>query len=524
MKNKNKRIIVGGLILLVISSCMVALPFVDIWPFTLRHEEEEKITPTESVSSQNITAPVSEVTIYSNGMAFVKRTGNFDSGGEKGIFELVLSNFTQPIEDSLLIYDDKGSIKEWYIRKSKKVKEVKENFTRSFDEILNESLGKQIKVKLMNNSFTGKLVWLGQREKLGIEFDGRGILFLNLEDIKEILIYGANVSKRIKTENKTTIIPELVIKEVSLGKGIHNFLLSYLRTGANWRVNYKFYTNSEKEEGFGTLQSWAFVTNNAAENWENVLLKLVVGYPNIIRYYQPIYKPRYYEYKAKEAMDIQAIAPPTAVEEEFTPETVGEYCIYTLEEPITINLSQSKNLPIFSKDEVKFKRKYRWNANLGNDAYKIYEINNTLDVPWAEGVFSIYLKGEFEGQDKIKYTPKESLVEIKVNKAPDIVVKKEILEKTQEKGEEVISGGGWPRKYATKTYYKVRLSLENHKDTDATLVIKDEMQRGDEVNLISATIKPEVKLYSLKWDNLKLKGWGKREIEYEYEVKNWYVR
>ena len=466
--------------------------------------------------AKNFEAPVKEVTIYSNNMAFVRRVGNFD--GKTGIVQINLLNFTQPVQDSLFVYDDKGKIREWYIHDFEKVEEVKDSYTRSFEEILNESIGKEIQVMCSNETITGKLLWVWN-EKLGIEKNG-GVLFLNLQDMEGMFVPGIDVSK--KPENKTVVVPELVIKEIS-EQGKHNVLLAYLRSGANWNANFKFYLETEGEEGFGTLQSWAFVENNAQEDWSDVKMKLVVGYPNIVSYISPYTTSYNYNrnYAYEKTMDMTIAGAAPAVQESVTQSSVGDYYVYTLDETVSINSSQSRNLPIFS-ETVKFKRKYLWNANLENAAYKIYEINNTLQVPWAEGVFSVYLGSEFEGQDSIEYTAKEAGVEVKVSKAPDIVVKKETLEKTTEEGYD--DPVNYPRTYTTKTYYKVRLTIESHKTSDATMLIKDEMQQGDQVNFITGTIKPEMKLYSLKWNNLKLKNGEKKIIDYEYEVKNSYMR
>ncbi|MEM2918439.1 MAG: hypothetical protein QXY62_02960 [Candidatus Altiarchaeota archaeon] len=517
-----KKIFIWLFIILIFSVAVMAA-FGDIFNFVKR-QPEVKDTSLAKERNYSINAPVISVTAYSNNIAFIKRHGTFNSDENAEVIVLEILNFTQPIKDSLLIYDDKASLKEFYFKDVEKIEEIKENVTPEFEEILNESLGKEIKVKIDNNSFIGKLVWLSkEKDKIGIEYLD-GVLFLNLYDVKEFLIPNANVEKREKSENNSVIIPALIIKEIPTYKGMHNLFLSYLREGINWDVNYKFYINSEKDEDFGTLQSWAFVKNNGNENWNNIELKLVVGYPNIIIYYsyRPVYAPAptYRAQYLKEAAVYEEVGAPF-VEEELVPESLGEFCIYSFEEPVTINASESKNLPIFSRD-IKFKRKYLWNANLANEVYKIYEINNTLDAPLAEGIFSVYLKGEFEGQDKIKYTAKKASVEVKVAKAPDIIVKKEILERKEEKLPEEYSTT-YGRTYATKTYYKVKLSLENHKDSDVTMLIKDEMQSGSEVNLLSSTIKPtEIKLYSLKWDNLKLNAWEKKEIIYEYEVKKYY--
>lgn len=516
---KNTRKIFIWLFMFFVFSVVAIAAFGDVFNF-IQPKSEIKEAALQKEKNYSINAPVIAVTVYSNNMAFIKRYGNFNSDENGKVISLEILNFTQPVENSLFIYDDKASLKEFYFKDVEKVEEIKENSTPEFEEILNESLGKEIKVKIDNNSFIGKLVWLSKdKDKIGVEISD-GVLFLNLYDIKEFLIPKVNVSKRESSKNSTVIMPTLIIKEIPIEKGTHNLFLSYLRNGITWNTDYKLYINSEKDEDFGTLQSWALVRNNGNENWNNIALKLVVGYPNIV-YYRPFYTPTptYRQYLEK-ALAYEVVAGAPSVEEQLTPESLGEFCVYTLEEKVTMNASESKNLPIFSRD-IKFKRKYLWDAKLGNEVYKIYEINNTLDVPWAEGVFSVYLKEEFEGQDRIKYVAKKANVEVKVAKAPDIIAKKEILERKEEKlpGEYTTYG----RAYTTKTYYKVKLSLESHKDSDAVMLIKDEMQSGAEVNLISSTIKPtEVKLYSLKWDNLKLKAWEKKEIIYEYEVKNYY--
>ena len=224
----------------------------------------------------------------------------------------------------------------------------------NFEEILNESLGRNILISYDNKTLSGKLIWFWNSDKgnrrIGIEHKN-GILFINLDDVDEIFILDImNISKRTKFINKTFIVPELVIKEISKSQGVHNVLISYLRSGATWNANYKLYLdmeNKESYEGYGTLQSWAHVENNANEDWNDVIIKLVVGYPNMVPYYVP-YKygvPLLYEKSANLMRTTTTPAP--GVAETLKPSFTGEYCIYTINEKTSINHSESKNFPIF---------------------------------------------------------------------------------------------------------------------------------------------------------------------------------
>ncbi|HDH41617.1 MAG TPA: DUF4139 domain-containing protein [Candidatus Altiarchaeales archaeon] len=476
--------------------------------FVLLHD----VMAAESARSTEIKVPVDSVTIYGNDMAFVKRGTAVDL--DKGILEIRVLNLTKPILDSLFIYDSKGSLFDWYHHvKTERVREYVEK-TLSFDEILKNSVGSEIEVNTYSNrSLQGELTWVGAG-RIGILGDD-GVLFINRRDIRDIFIYGAE-TRETKEINKTISIPELVFKERS-EKGRHDIKISYLTWGANWKVDYKFYTDSDEKTGKGTLQAWSIISNQVGEDWDDVRMKLVVGYP-LVLYPRAIPTPirRDYVYKAM-AMEAEAALAAPTVEERFVSESIGEYCVYELMDRVTLKKGETRYFPIFSK-EVEFRKRYLWDTSNGEVTYKIYEIENTLENPWAEGIFSVYVKGNFQGQDRIRYTAKKDRAEVKTTKAPDVVVKKTILE-TETFPEYAETYRGKTR-YARTTYYKVNLTVENHRDEGIDLRIRDHMTSGHRVELKSSTITPRRILNTLIWDITMPKG-DKKTIIYDYEVTNW---
>ncbi len=468
-----------------------------------------------NITSKEISVPVTSVTIYGNDMAFINRNSVVNLDG--GILELKIVNFTKPILDSILINDNNGRILEWHYHTKKSTVTEYRNRTLNFNEILENSTGKEIKVEVYGNkSLYGELAWVGD-DKIGIKSDD-GVLFINRKDIKEILIYGA-ITKEVVEVNKTLSIPELVFREES-NKGEHDIEISYLAWGANWKSDYKFYTNSEAKKGTGILQAWAIITNNI-ENWSNINMKLVVGYP-IVLYPKTIPSPSPYgglKYALAKAESIADYTPPN-VAERFIAESIGEFCVYELKEKVTLKKGETRYFPLFS-GEVEFNKKYLWDTKQGNDVYRIFEIKNSLDNPWAGGIFSVYIKGNFQGQDRIDYTAKDDKVDVKISKAPDINVNKEIMEKITypEKGEKI----GHRIRYSQITYYKVNLTVENFRDEEIDIKIIDYLNSGNQVILKSSTIEPKRILNSLIWE-ITLPKNGRKEIIYEYEVKNWYYR
>ncbi|QLJ52481.1 MAG: hypothetical protein Sv326_0306 [Candidatus Fermentimicrarchaeum limneticum] len=446
----------------------------------------------------SVQVPVTDVTVYSNGIAFVKRDRSLDlTAGE---LSLLIKNFTSSaVVESVSVSDDKGSVRE--IARYSNVRTKNETKYLTFEEILNESIGSNVTALTKNGLKGGVLSWFGS-DRLGITA-GNKFTVLKFEDIEE---FEAPISKYKKDVEVNETEKGLRIDELSTA-GSHKISVSYLNPGVSWSANYKYYMTSDTDTGEGTLQAWAGISNNAGEDWKDVKLRVAVGYPHMLSYGSLV------DYTRKQITNAGGMAYASeaapAIISDFVSAFVGEYYIYTLSEPATINDGETRNLPLFD-GAVKFKREYIWDT-AWERPHKVYKLNNSLDQSWAAGTARIYLNGEFIGEDSIKYTPKLKEAEVTVADVPEIVVKKLVN-----------STSGQEYQHARTTTYKVSLNVENRKDERVELRVRDWMNSGDVVTLLTSNPTAERKEQNkLEWKITLNKG-ESRTIEYTYTVTNYY--
>lgn len=446
----------------------------------------------------SVQIPVTDVTIYSNGIAFVKRDRTLDLAA--GELSLLIKNFTSSaVVESVSVSDDKGGIRE--VARYTIVRSKNETKYLTFEEILNESIGSNVSALTKNGLRSGVLSWFGS-DSLGITA-GNKFTVLKFEDIEE---FETPISKYKKDVEVNETEKGLRIDELSTA-GSHKISISYLTPGVSWNAHYKYYINSDTDSGEGELQAWAGISNNAGEDWKDVKLKVVVGYPHMLSY------GSFVDYARKQLTNIGGVAyaaeAAPSVISDFVSAFVGEYYIYTLSEPATLNDGETKNMPLFG-NIVKFKKEYIWDTRWERP-HKVYKLNNSLDQSWAAGTARIYLNGEFIGEDSIQYTPKLKEAEVTVADVPEIVVKKLVNSTT-----------GKEYSYSRTTTYSVVLTIENRKDERVKLTVRDWMNSGDVVTLIASN--PPAKREEqnkLEWEVELGKG-ESRAISYTYTVTNYY--
>lgn len=452
-------------------------------------------------SGTHISVPVEEVTVYSNGFSSVLRSG--DETISLGDVELLLENFTHSaIMASISVSDSGGSVYEIGLYEKERIET--RNFSRllSFQELLNKSIGKKISLTINGEEKDVTLLWY-DGGMIGIN-DGNGINVLPVEKADQIYLPILKYDKT-EQENKTIYERGLRIREDSRVSG-HSLDINYIVSGATWDPNYKYYIEGDEQSGVGRFHGWAEVTNGAGEDWENITLSVVVGYPHIVSYI-PYPYPFYME-RGLGVMEKAAapdIAPSVGIAQ------VSEYTVYTIKLPISLKSGEVSNYPLFDRP-IFFKREYVW------DTYwemprRVYKLNNTGEESWASGIARVYIDGEFIGEDSIDYTPKEKEAEVYVSDMPDVVVEKETVSSVTKEEDGV-----------RVTTNIIKLTIENKKDEDIELTVKDRMMWGDEVFLVSsdppATIKPD---NLLEWE-ISVEEGEKAEINYEYVIKNYPYR
>lgn len=442
----------------------------------------------------SITAPVTEATLYSNGFAFIKRQGTASVG--TGPVTFLIANFSDnAIFSSISATDTDGTVFEVYRYESSWNETTNSSRFLTFEELLNRSIGQQVTVALNNRSVSGTLVWYDPA-RIALSANGRTEIFA----VQDITQFTTPVSQFTERVNATRHESGLAVGEVSYSAGQHTLRLSHLESGSSWSAHYKYYIASEGASGTGTLRGWADV-QNGGEDWNDIRLRLVVGYPHIIEYVRPL---PYYTVERTYDGVMAAAAP------KFVPSALSAYYVYTLSEPATVKGGETRTLQLFSRN-VPYRREYFWNTDWSSPQ-KIFRLNNTGNESWASGTYRLYLDGEFIGEDSADYTPKGMEAELSVADLPDIAVKKESLNQSTRE------------EYRSRvTSYIFRLSIENRMDEEIDLRINDQMHSGDRVRLVSsskpATVKPG---NVLEW-NVHLRKGEKLEITYEYEVTN-YIR
>jgi hypothetical protein len=446
----------------------------------------------------SVQIPVSDVTVYSNGVAFVKRSNSLDL--TSGELSLLIKNFTSSaVIDSVSVNDDKGGVRE--ITRYELIKKKNETRYVRFDEILNQSIGSSVRALTKNGWKNGTLSWFSS-DRLGIEAGGK-LVVLRFEDVEELEAPASKYGKDIEVNESER---GLRIDERSTA-GAHRISLSYLVPGVSWSANYKYYIPYDTQSGDGTLQAWAGVTNNAGEDWENVKLNVVVGYPHMLSYGSVIDYARKQFTNAGGTAYVPEAAP--SVISSFVSAFLGEYYVYTLKDAVTLKDGETRNLALFD-NSVKFRREYVWNT-AWERPHKVYKLNNSLDQSWAPGTVRVYLAGDFLGEDNILYTAKGKEAEVTVADVPDVIAKKYVNSST---GEEY--------RDSRTTTYKVSLNIENHKDEKIQLTVRDWMNSGDVVTLVTSNPQAERKEQNeLEWKITIEKG-ESRVISYEYTVTNYY--
>jgi len=452
-------------------------------------------------------APVSDVTVYSNGYGFMVREGTADLEG--GGTTLKIADFTpNAIVSSVSIADSLGYAESIWrysdVWNESKTKEA----PYSLEVVLNKSIGEEVSVKIEGMEVSGTLAWYSD-EYVGVS-TGNKTLIYPLDSIDEFSTPVSDLIEEIEY-NETKRETGLAFTQDAVA-GQHSYKLAYLASGPSWSAHYKFYIGEEEDSGTGSIRGWAEVSNNVGEDWEGVNLRLVVGNPNIV---SPSFgfraKTNDY-YPQAESMDYYAAgaAVPTPAPSVGV-SAVSSYYVYSLSGPQMVLGGESRELPLFSSD-LEYEREYFWNASIGSSTVsKIININNTGDESWAAGVFRVYSGGEFIGENNVGYTQKGDEARVAVSSMPEIEVSKVTVNTTTTEGYK-----------SSTTVYEMRLTVSNYMSEDVELRVQDQMRSGDQVTFNSATMNPaSLPNRLLEW-NIPIPAGKKKVIDYTYTVRNEY--
>jgi len=207
----------------------------------------------------------------------------------------------------------------------------------------------------------------------------------------------------------------------------HEVEATYLTGGVEWRADYV--VTLDKAETTLDLEGWVTLNNQSGVEYANAQLKLVAGDVNIVQ-------PEVVLRRGGVAKAMQAAAPAPMREESF-----AEYHLYSLPRRTTIKQNESKQVSLLTASGVGVQKVYEYR---GREDFYSSQIppqkeekvgvflkfankeGNQLGMPLPGGVMRVYQEDsdgmlQFSGEDRIKHTPKDEEVRLRLGNAFDVI-------------------------------------------------------------------------------------------------------
>jgi len=209
----------------------------------------------------------------------------------------------------------------------------------------------------------------------------------------------------------------------------HDVEVTYLTAGIGWKADYV--VTLDKTETKLDLEGWVTLNNQSGAQYTNAQMKVVAGEVNIVQPERQVMLD-----KAAGAV-MQRMAAPAPMREE----TFAEYHLYTLPRRTTIKQNESKQVSLLTAAAVPVTKVYEYRGNEGFYSQPIppqkeekvgvflkmmNKEENHLGMPLPAGVMRVYQEDtekmlQFAGEDRIKHTPKDEEVRLRLGNAFDVV-------------------------------------------------------------------------------------------------------
>ncbi|MEZ5286902.1 MAG: DUF4139 domain-containing protein [Vicinamibacterales bacterium] len=260
--------------------------------------------------------------------------------------------------------------------------------------------------------------------------------------------------------------PTLIWTVDNAGAARHRVEASYLASKLAWNADYVLTVS--RDDRAADLDGWVTLTNNSGTAFRNARLQLVAGDLNRVR--QALGKM-----VAMEMDAARAAAPPMA-EESFS-----DYHLYTLDRKTSINNNQTKQVSMLNGTGVPVQKRYvvegqqfyyRNTLHPGSPVSDVvqvfYQFTNAqksgLGMPMPSGTVRVYQedsKGnvQFVGEDRIRHTPKDEVLNLKIGDAFDVVCERKQVDF---------------EKIASNVYeLEYEVTLRNHKAAPVTVEVNE---------------------------------------------------
>jgi hypothetical protein len=313
-------------------------------------------------------------------------------------------------------------------------------------------------------------------------------------------------------------IPEDLVKKPSLtlvyknnADMCHELQVCYLTRNLGWKADYVLVL--KKKNSHCDLSCWATIENKTGTSYKNAKIKLVAGKLHRVRYRKDL--P--YEMRALSRAEIAEMPQPLAEKKPFF-----EYHLYDLKRTITLLADQKKQISLFDATGIKLKKEY---IVYGGERYYITDFRerkrrepvgvyisfknnkiNNLGIPLPAGVVHIYKEDEegglqFIGEDRLRHTPKNEEVTLKVGEAFDIVAER--VQKDYQFISSKIRESEW------------EIKLKNHKEKTVKVAVVERLT-GNWKILKSSHPYKKLDAFRIRFE-VKLPP--KEDVEIEYKVR-----
>lgn len=341
-----------------------------------------------------------EITVYEQGIALVKERREIEL--QNGVNQVEYTDIPSGIDPTSVIIEDP---------ENEDTAIVEQNYEYDLlnsSSLLEKYLGREVNVTDRNGEMYSGIL---------LSHTGKSVV-LNI-DAGEVVVIEDFSKVELADSSGLSVKPALIWQIYSPASGTRELVISYLTSGMNWEAAYVLMSNAENTEA--DFRGWANIDNRAGMTYENAVLKLVSGQIN--RVPQPV----------APVMEERAVADETASQTPFVQEPLFEYHLYTLENPVTLENNQAKQISLLSADSVPIEKKLIYDSSVSEKVLAYLTLQNSnesgLGTPLPAGVVRIYIADssgglQFIGEDRIKHTPEGGELRVTVGSAFDLTARR----------------------------------------------------------------------------------------------------
>lgn len=250
--------------------------------------------------------------------------------------------------------------------------------------------------------------------------------------------------------------PSLLWNIFSEEEGNQIIEISYLTKGISWHGEYT--AIMDRDDKYIRLACFVSVDNQSGMDFYEANLKLVAGDINLAG--------RRFE---TAPLKVQMRNAPFDGKPKFEEESLSDYYLYSLNQPVTLKNKSIKQISLFNPRDVKIEKFYKidFQKTNGKVAIEIRFRNSTengINQPLPEGKIRIYKNAkddslEFLGEDMIKNIPVDNNVEVKSGFAFDLKAEKKVVSQ---------------KKISEKVHdEQVEIVIHNYKDEKVTIEVEE---------------------------------------------------